>query len=98
MGAGGHAPALEPKKPLSRAPHTKPPFTVGQIKKAIPPHCFERSLLSSFSYVLHDLSLAFLFFYIATTFFHLLPHPLPFIAWPIYWILQGCVLTGVWVI
>ncbi|MBA0874535.1 hypothetical protein Goshw_018120 [Gossypium schwendimanii] len=29
----------------------KPPFTLGQIKQAIPPYCFRRSLLRSFSYV-----------------------------------------------
>jgi len=82
---------------LSRVPNTKPPFTLGQLKKAIPPHCFHRSLLSSFYYVVCDLSLAFIL-YITTTYFHLLPHPLSLVAWPIYWVLQGCILTGVWVI
>ncbi|KAJ6428006.1 hypothetical protein OIU84_023421 [Salix udensis] len=32
---------------IKRVPSTKPPFTLGQVKKAIPPHCFERSLLRS---------------------------------------------------
>nr|ACH43025.1 omega-6 fatty acid desaturase [Glycine max] len=99
MGGGGRVAKVEiqQKKPLSRVPNTKPPFTVGQLKKAIPPHCFQRSLLTSLSYVVYDLSLAFIF-YIATTYFHLLPHPFSLIAWPIYWVLQGCILTGVWVI
>lgn len=99
MGGRGRVAKVEVqgKKPLSRVPNTKPPFTVGQLKKAIPPHCFQRSLLTSLSYVVYDLSLAFIF-YIATTYFHLLPHPFSLIAWPIYWVLQGCLLTGVWVI
>ncbi|KAI4347853.1 hypothetical protein L6164_008630 [Bauhinia variegata] len=103
MGAGGCASAAskanseEKKNHVSRVPHTKPPFTLGQLKKAIPPRCFERSLLHSFSCVAFDLSLA-LILYIATIYFHLLPYPLSYFAWPIYWILQGCILTGVWVI
>lgn len=103
MGAGGKMQALrnkfeEQKTPLQRAPASTPPFTLGQIKKAIPPHCFRRSLLGSFSCVFHDLFFASIFYYIASTYIHLLPQPLPYFAWPIYWILQGCVLTGVWVI
>ncbi|XP_041028488.1 delta(12)-fatty-acid desaturase FAD2-like [Juglans microcarpa x Juglans regia] len=84
---------------LKRVPHTKPPFTLSQIKKAIPPHCFQRSVHRSFSYVVYDLALASLFLYIATNYFHHLPHQLlSYLAWPIYWISQGCVLTGLWVI
>ncbi|KAJ6392746.1 hypothetical protein OIU77_022267 [Salix suchowensis] len=83
---------------IKRVPSTKPPFTLGQVKKAIPPHCFERSLLRSFSYVVYDLLISSLLGYIATTSFHLLPSHFAYVAWPIYWILQGCVLTGLWVI
>ncbi|XP_016176855.1 omega-6 fatty acid desaturase, endoplasmic reticulum isozyme 1 isoform X3 [Arachis ipaensis] len=99
MGAGGRVTKIEAqKKPLSRVPHSNPPFSVGQLKKAIPPHCFERSLFISFSYVVYDLLMAYLLFYIATTYFHKLPYPFSFLAWPIYWAIQGCILTGVWVI
>ncbi|KAH9740895.1 Delta(12)-fatty-acid desaturase [Citrus sinensis] len=99
MGAGGPSLQREKKESLIQpAPHTKPPFTLSQIKKAIPPHCFKRSLLRSFSYVVYDLSFSFLFYYTATNYFHLLPSPFAYLAWPIYWIFQGCVLTGVWVI
>nr|AZO92969.1 delta-12 fatty acid desaturase [Idesia polycarpa] len=83
---------------IKRVTRTKPPFTLSQIKKAIPPHCFERSLLRSFSYVVYDLLITSLLGYIATTYFHLLPSHLAYSAWPIYWILQGCILTGLWVI
>ncbi|XP_022756284.1 delta(12)-fatty-acid desaturase FAD2-like [Durio zibethinus] len=103
MGASGRMPVPsnnneEKESPLHRVPYEKPPFTLSQIKKAVPPHCFQRSLLRSFSYVVHDLCLASLFYYIATSYFHLLPYTLTYIAWPIYWFLQGCILTGVWVI
>ncbi len=103
MGAGGRM-SVPPSAKKSkadihqRAPHSKPPFTLGQIKKAIPPHCFQRSVIRSFSYVVHDLIWASLFYYIATNYFHLLPYPLSYLAWPIYWAFQGCILTGVWVI
>lgn len=83
---------------LQRVPHSKPPFTVGDVKKAIPPHCFKRSVLHSFSFVLYDLVVAFLLYYVATNYFHLLPYNLSYVAWPLYWICQGCNLTGVWVI
>ncbi|XP_027063286.1 delta(12)-acyl-lipid-desaturase-like [Coffea arabica] len=103
MEAGGRLSALtttneQKKSPIHRAPYSKPPFTIGDIRKAIPPHCFKRSLLRSFSYLVHDLILVGLFYYIATTYFHLLPSPYNYLAWPIYWILQGCVFLGVWVI
>ncbi|XP_049363770.1 delta(12)-fatty-acid desaturase FAD2-like [Solanum verrucosum] len=100
MGGGGNmsAPTEQKKNPLERVPSSKPPFTVGDIKKAIPPHCFHRSLIRSSSYLVQDLVLVSVFYYIATTYFHLLPSPYYYLAWPIYWIFQGCVCTGVWVI
>ncbi|CAK9140972.1 unnamed protein product [Ilex paraguariensis] len=103
MGAGGRmsvttTKAEQKKNLLQRVPYSKPPFTLGDLKKAIPPHCFQRSLLHSFSYVVYDLFLVLVFYYIATSCFHLLPYPLSYLAWPIYWIVQGCVCTGVWVI
>lgn len=103
MGAGGRTfvPPSNRKSeadPLKRVPFEKPPFSLSQIKKAIPPHCFQRSVLRSFSYVIYDLTIAFCLYYVATHYFHILPRPLPFLAWPIYWAVQGCILTGVWVI
>lgn len=103
MGAGGRMSAPPKGKnsmsePLKRVPHTRPPFTLGEVKKAIPPHCFQRSVARSFSYVVYDLAIASVLYYVATTYFHLLPHNLSYLAWPLYWICQGSVLTGVWVI
>ncbi|KAJ0987102.1 hypothetical protein J5N97_005458 [Dioscorea zingiberensis] len=43
----------------SRVPAEKRPFTAPKsVKKAIPPHCFHRSVLRSFSYLVHDLLIA----------------------------------------
>nr|AIN36675.1 delta 12 desaturase [Cannabis sativa] len=106
MGAGGRMPEAKSElngsknnnRLIERVPHTKPPFTLSEIKKAIPPHCFKRSLIRSFACVFHDLFFASLFYYVATSYFHLIPKPISYIAWPIYWIFQGCILTGVWVI
>lgn len=79
-----------------RAPHAKPPFTVGQLKKAVPPHCFNRSLLRSSSYLALDLLVASALFYATRSFtFSGLSGS---IVWTLYWAAQGCVLTGVWVI
>lgn len=102
MGAGGRSipPSIRKEKPdaLGRVPSEKPPFTLGQVKKAIPPHCFQRSVLRSFSYVIYDFAIAFALYYVATNYINLLPKPLSYLAWPIYGFVQGCVLTGVWVI
>ncbi|KAK1266392.1 Omega-6 fatty acid desaturase, endoplasmic reticulum isozyme 2 [Acorus gramineus] len=84
--------------PLRRVPASKPPFTLSQIKKSIPPHCFNRSIPRSFSYLVFDLFIAFAFYHLSTTYIPLLPSPLNHLAWPLYWLCQGCVLTGVWVI
>ena len=61
MGAGGRmsvSTKKEEKVVTDRVPYLKPPFTLSQIKKAIPPHCFKRSVLRSFSYVVYDLIIA----------------------------------------
>lgn len=102
MGAGGRISSPTEsglkKNPLERVPYTKPKFSLSDIKKAIPPHCFERSLIRSFSYVVYDLFFVALFYYIANNYIHLLPSTYQYLAWPIYWALQGCVCTGIWVI
>ncbi|KAJ3696597.1 hypothetical protein LUZ61_000302 [Rhynchospora tenuis] len=83
---------------VKKSPTVPPPFTLGQIKKAIPPHCFNRSVLRSFSYVVHDLIISSAFLYFALKWIPTLPDPFHYAAWPLYWVAQGCVLTGVWVI
>nr|WDA53422.1 delta(12)-acyl-lipid-desaturase [Erycina pusilla] len=84
--------------PFLRVPAEKPPFTLSQIKKAIPPHCFDRSILRSFSYVFQDLLISTLLLYFALNIIPSLASPIKILAWPLYWFAQGCVLTGLWVI
>ncbi|KAJ8327545.1 hypothetical protein O5D80_003902 [Batrachochytrium dendrobatidis] len=74
-----------------------PPFTLKQVRDAIPAHCFERNTLRSFSYIIHDGVLASILFYVAT-FIPRLPLWYQLAAWPAYWWCQGIVCTGLWVI
>ncbi|CAH1439563.1 unnamed protein product [Lactuca virosa] len=97
--AGALSPGdLDAKYSIKRAPTSKPPFSLSDIKKAIPPHCFQRSLIRSFSYLVFDLIISSIFYYLATTYIRQLPHPLPYIVWPVYWFLQGCIFMGLWLI
>lgn len=83
-----------------RVPTATPPFTVSTLRKAIPAHCFERSLITSFSYLGVDL-LAVAALYYASTFFGHAAIPAAVrwgLLWPAYWFLQGAVCTGLWVI
>jgi omega-6 fatty acid desaturase (delta-12 desaturase) len=92
---------------VRRVPSARPPFTVGDIRRAIPAHCFSRPLTKSFGYVAVDLALVALLFY-ASTFIDVLAPDARFgavwgpilrhVMWTAYWICQGCVGTGVWVI
>ena len=97
MGKGGKAILAENAVcPVERAPATKPPFTVGDIKRAIPSHCFKRSIPKSFSYLISDLVIIALAVY-ATKFF-VFDGLLNWAMWTAYWVVTGCVATGVWVI
>ncbi|CAA6658338.1 unnamed protein product [Spirodela intermedia] len=113
MGAGGRMFAEEESRPLSRYsnkgkrkgfgavhrfPAEKPPFTLGDLKRAIPPHCFERSALRSFSHLARDLILSATLLYLAISFIPLLPSRLQIVAWPVYWAAQGAVLTALWIL
>jgi len=102
MGAGGrkmHHMGMGAAAVIARPPTDKPPFTLAQIKKAIPPHCFQRSLIKSSYYLLRDLAVVTALLYFATAVIPALPAGLlRLAAWPLYWIAQGSVAFGVWVI
>lgn len=109
------APAVRSSAPPSTAPTTRiltgdlsqrqptavPPFTIGTLRKAIPPHCFERSTLKSSLYLGADVALAALLgFAAAVGIPSLIPESAPLLrglAWLAYWWLQGAVCTGIWV-
>ncbi|RIA97461.1 delta-12 fatty acid desaturase [Glomus cerebriforme] len=75
-----------------------PSFTIKELRQAIPPHCFERNTLKSFSYVFKDLAVIGALVYAATFIDSHLPLALRFIAWPTYWFFCGAFATGIWVI
>lgn len=76
-----------------------PDFTIKDILKSIPQHCYERRLTESFYYVFRDLALLGGAMYLANTYIPQLPHEyLRFAAWSAYVIFQGFVCTGLWVL
>jgi len=74
-----------------------PPFTISDLEKAIPKHCFERSLLRSLSYLIVDLIGISILFYVAS-YISMLPTIMAIPVWCFYWLIQGYTMTGVWVI
>ncbi|RUP50128.1 delta-12 fatty acid desaturase [Jimgerdemannia flammicorona] len=74
-----------------------PEFTIKEIRDAIPAHCFKRDTLRSFGHLAHDLVIIAILAY-AATFIDALPEAYRYVLWPLYWVAQGIVSTGVWVI
>lgn len=90
---------LDPYRPQNNLPLEPPKFTLKTIKDAIPRHCFERNLLTSFKHLFIDLFCVAILFYASTWISHpSVPRVLTFILWPLYWFAQGSVMTGVWVL
>ncbi|KAI8824445.1 fatty acid desaturase-domain-containing protein [Fimicolochytrium jonesii] len=75
----------------------KPNFTLNDIRAHVPAHCFKRDTARSFRYVYADVAMALVLGFLATK-IHLLPEAARYFAWPAYWIAQGVVCTGLWVI
>ncbi|KAJ6445172.1 oleate delta-12 desaturase [Purpureocillium lavendulum] len=80
---------------------TPPDFTIKDIRDAIPAHCFERSALKGYAYILRDIAC------IATTFIlchnfvtpeYIPSTPVRALLWGLYTVLQGLFGTGLWVI
>ena len=83
-----------------RQPTDKPPFTIGQLRKAVPERCFKRSLWRSASYLITDLAMI-AGLYVASTYIdgaNVSSYIRWGILWPMYWFFQGAVATGVWVV
>lgn len=102
MGKGGEA--IMPRRNAAvvdkRVPIDKPDFTIGTLRKAIPPHCFDRSVLRSSAYLAVDLVVVALL-YLSSTYIDqpAVPRWLAYgLLWPTYWFFQGAVCTGIWVI
>ena len=87
-----------------------PPFSLADVRRAIPPHCFERSALHSSLYLVMDLALvlalALLLTYVAVPFAAQLSvlAPINFasviraLPWLAYWVVQGSVMVGLWIV
>jgi fatty acid desaturase len=90
-------PFSKPNPILAPPPSARPPFTGDSIKAMIPAHCFERNTLTSFYHLFLDLAQVAVLGY-AATYIHLAPTPAQVALWPLYWYVQGCVMTGLWVL
>jgi len=102
------APAKAAATPvLDRLPSVKPPFTLGELRRAIPAHCFERPLWKSFGYLFVDLAGVLAMWY-ASTYIEVFATAERFgttgafvvshLLWLAYWLVQGNIMTGIWVI
>lgn len=75
------------------------PFTIGDLKRAIPAHCFKPTYVESFSHLALDLvQVAACIAAIMWVDTHVQNPVLWTLAWIAYWVYQGVTLTGVWVI
>ena len=90
------------KRRPANPPLAPPTFTLKTIKDAIPEHCFKRNLLKSLGFLFTDFVKIAIFGYLATFISNPvainLPAWSPYVLWPIYWVIQGTVMTGVWVL
>lgn len=69
----------------------KPPFTLSDIREAIPKHCWEKNTWKSLSYVLRDVAVVFGMAAGAA-------YLDSWIVWPLYWIAQGTMFWALFVV
>src|ERR1700722_11904783 len=96
-------PVLVNGRIITRVPTSSPPFTLADIRRAIPAYCFQKNLITSFGYLVYDITIIISLMYIAThitsvaseqTFGSTLAPLLQHILWICYWVCQGSVMTG----
>jgi omega-6 fatty acid desaturase / acyl-lipid omega-6 desaturase (Delta-12 desaturase) len=78
-----------------------PDFTIGDIHKAIPKHCFERSAATGLYYVARDMLSLGTVFYLANRFItpeNIPSTPVRAALWAGYTFVQGLFGTGLWVL
>jgi bifunctional Delta-12/omega-3 fatty acid desaturase len=80
------------------------PVTVGDLKKAIPAHCFQLSYFTGLFYFARDLIIIGGFGYVAWNYIPYIRYEgrlefelLRYSAWLVYGYVQGLVFTGIWV-
>ncbi|EEB05103.1 Delta(12) fatty acid desaturase [Schizosaccharomyces japonicus yFS275] len=81
-------------------PYELPDISMKDVYNAIPKHCFERSLVRSFSYLLRDLLCVVITGGLAHKLIPLLPSSLIVrsMAWTTYGFIQSLFFTGLWVL
>ncbi|KAK6464870.1 fatty acid desaturase-domain-containing protein [Scheffersomyces coipomensis] len=77
-----------------------PDYSIKDILKAIPPHCYERRLIESFYYVFRDIFCMVSLGYVANTFIPIIStnNYVKFALWAGYVWMQGLLGTGIWVL
>jgi len=82
--------------------HHLAPFSIKEIRDAIPSHCFERSALRSSSYIVYDVAAISLClcagYYFDTHISNNVHWIVSFLFWNMVWFAQGAFMTGIWVI
>lgn len=80
-------------------PTPTPSPTIGQLRKAIPDHCFKPSTLRSSFHIALDLSLCFALGFLAFTYIPSIEStPLRYVLWATYGWAQGLVCVGIWIL
>jgi len=83
-------------------PSTLPKFTVGDLRKAIPKHCFDRSVVTSFSHLAVDLieivvESAIMYHVLDSLLWRI--HPIVWlVGWAAFIFYQGVNFTAIWVL
>lgn len=72
-------------------PSAQPPFKIGDIRAAIPKHCWVKSPLRSMSYVVRDIC-AVVALAVAAVYLD------SWIFWPLYWAAQGTLFWAIFVL
>lgn len=76
-----------------------PDFTMKEILAAIPQHCYERRLTTSFYYVFRDIAVMLTAGYVANTYIPTIDNTLVRGGlWALYTVFQGLFGTGIWVL
>lgn len=78
------------KVEVGRVPASTPPFTLADIRRSVPAHCFEKSTLRSFAHLLADVVVCGLLWWGATLIDSIPSAALRWALWPVYWFAQVC--------
>jgi hypothetical protein len=79
---------------------SSPPFTLQQLRNAIPKHCFEPSAIRSASYAIRDLFFACLLWFVVAPWIDnlliggIVGFLLKALLWTAFAVVQGTILTG----